>query len=555
MIAPGADARRVAARLALVDFPGTVPDARLERLLAAGVRGVVLFRKNVETAPQVAALTAALRAVAAAAGAPAPWVAIDHEGGTVNRFVAMPADPTRPARPPRRGAGAAGAGAGASGAIAPPPEAAAPYAVTALPSAMALGAAGDPALARAAGGVAGRELRALGIHVDFAPVLDVNSHPANPVIGTRAFGDDPAAVSRLGLAFAEGLAAEGVAPVVKHFPGHGDTHLDSHLALPRVDHDRRRLEAVELAPFAAAVQAGVPGVMTAHVVVPALDLSGAPATMSAAMLTGLLRTTMGYDGVICSDSLRMRAIADHYGIAEAAAAAVAAGCDVLLVLGPAAMQDEVLDRLAVAVERGEIAAGRIADALARLDRLGERWVASPSPRRVADPAEVVGIPEHHALAKTVAEAAVTLVTRRAGVVPLRRPVAVVEDAADLPLPPGLSLVAALRHAGVSARSARLDEVLAPGGVGDSEAVVVLTCSRGAPSAAQADAVRRLAARAGSGLVVVATGDPYDVARFAGAGACIATYGPDPYTLDAAARVLAGGLVPRGRLPVCLEAVA
>ena len=519
---PSADARRAAGRLCFVDFSGPEVEAPLERMIADEcLAGVVLFQKNVVSPTQVAGLTAALRAIRREG--PPLWLSIDHEGGLVTRFPMSPA-PGGPA-------------------------------MTALPSAMALGAAGDPALARRAGEVAGRELRALGFSLNFAPVLDVNNNPSNPVIGTRAFGETPAQVATMGLAYAAGLEASGVASTVKHFPGHGDVTVDSHLGLPRVTHDLARLEAVELAPFAAAARAGVAAVMTAHIVFPALDPSGVPATMSAPILTDLLRTRMGFRGFVVSDSLSMRAIVDHFGAGEAAVAAVRAGCDAVLALGPVELQREILDRLADAIEHGAIPAGRVVAAADRLARAAVRWVPATAAgavtrggaasSRVADLPTAVGTAEHQAVARAIADAAVTLVCDRRGVLPLRgRRVGVVtlggDDAGSC------DLVEPLRRHGAEARACM------PGDdVSSVDYVVAVTYSRGMVAPTYAAAIKALHGRVGDRFVVLAAGDPYDLLQFPEVSTYVTTYGADPYTLDAAARVLLGALSPLGRLPVSL----
>jgi len=518
---PSADARRAAGRLCFVDFPGPALEAPLERMIADdGLAGVVLFQKNVVSAAQVAALTAALRAITREG--PPLWISIDHEGGLVTRF---------PSAPPPAGP-----------------------AMTALPSAMALGAAGNPTLARRAGEVAGRELRALGFSLNFAPVLDVNNNPANPVIGTRAFGEAPAQVAAMGLAYVDGLQAAGVAATAKHFPGHGDVTVDSHLGLPRVAHDLARLQAVELAPFAAAARAGVAAVMTAHIVFPTLDPSGVPATMSEPILTDLLRTHLGFRGFVVSDSLRMRAIVDHYGAGEAAIAAVRAGCDGVLALGPADLQRDVLDRLADAIEHGAIPAERVAAAAGRLAGAAARWVQATvggsgpggaRTHRAVDLQTAVGTPEHQAVARAIADAAVTLVRDQRGRLPLRGSrVGVVTLGGDDAVP--CDLVEPLRHHGARARACTAHDDLS-----SVDSVVAVTCSRGLMDPTRAAAIRELHRRAGDRLIVVAAGDPYDLLQFPDVSAYIATYGADPHSLDAAARVLLGALAPVGRLPVSL----
>jgi beta-N-acetylhexosaminidase len=514
----------------MVDFPGPGLSGPIERMIADWhVGGVVLFRKNVASPGQVADLTASLQRTARGAGAPPLWVAIDHEGGAVNRF-APGAGALPSASPPQR----AGAGAHPS--------------VTQFPSAMALGAAGDPTLAREAGAAAGRELRALGINLNFAPVMDVNCNPANPVIGARAFGESTALVEAMGLAYIEGLQSAGVAAVAKHFPGHGDVTVDSHLALPLVPHNTARLEAVEIPPFFAAVRAGVAAVMSAHIVYPALDPSGVPATMSAPILTGILRGRWGYRGIVCSDSLSMRAIADHYGAGDAAVAAVRAGCDLVLALGPEALQAEVLERLARAIETGEVPGARVADALGRLESPAVPWVAARTGHTPSGGQADHGA--HADLARRIAEAAVTLVRDQWGLVPLRTGrigVVVVTTSGAGPGDEAYpDLAAALRqyHPAVveMAAGVRSHQV---------ECVVAVTYTRGAPPAAVVEALRSLLPQAGDRLIVVAAGDPYDLQQFPDVPTYLATYGPDAPSMDAAARVLLGFVQPRGRLPVTL----
>jgi beta-N-acetylhexosaminidase len=530
VIRPGREARRAAGRLCLVDFSGTDPSIRIERLIVEDrISGVVLFRKNVASASQVAALTAALRRIARhayrQARVPPVWVAIDHEGGAVNRFAPSAHDP-------------APAGAGAMAAITP------------LPSAMSLGAAGDPALARLAGCVAGRELRAMGVNLNFAPVLDINSNPANPVIGARAFGESPALVEGMGLAYLDGLQSAGVGAAAKHFPGHGDVTVDSHLALPRVEHGADRLEAVEMAPFAAAVRAGVAAVMTAHVAFPGLDPAGVPATMSRPILRGILRERWGYRGLICSDSLSMRAIVDHHRVGDAAVAAVLAGCDLLLALGPDALQDEALEHLALAIEHGDIPADRLAETMRRLDEAAGRWGSDAAPPRGL--ADVVGSPEHAAIARRIAEAAVTLVRDRAGMIPLkaaRVDVVTVPAASGDDTPLRFAPWLCRYHPAVTEIAA--DDLARDDPAGGNDTVIAVMCTRGMPAPSQVALIRHLYRRLRDRLIVLAAGDPYDLLQFPEVPAYLVTYGPDGPSLDAAARILVGLVRPRGRLPVTL----
>lgn len=346
---------RSVARMFCVGFPGTTPPAHLSALFARGVASTILFKRNVESAAQFAALTRALKAMAEG-----PLLtSIDQEGGRVRRL--------------RDG-------------------------FTEVPSMRAIGETNDPALARAAGRVLARELRAVNVDLDFAPVLDVDTNPKNPVIADRSFGPTPELVSRMGVALLQGLQDAGVAACGKHFPGHGDTSQDSHVDLPRLPHALARLEAVELPPFQAAIEAGVASIMTAHVIFEPLD-ARFPATMSRPPLDGILRDRFHFDGVVISDDLEMKAIADHYGIDEAVVRGTNAGVDLFLVCHTDALQHRAIDALIAAVERGDVPRARIDEANRRLDVLFARYVR---PATAELPEGVLGCAEHLAVVEAIA---------------------------------------------------------------------------------------------------------------------------------------------------------
>ena len=345
------DLLRRCAGLFVVGFPGEAPDDGVRALTDLGVAGAILFKRNVASADQVASLTRALKRHA---GRPF-LTAVDQEGGRVARL---------------RGA---------------------PF--TALPPMRELGRARDPEFAERAGRLLGWEVRAVGFDWDFAPVLDVDTNPRNPVIGDRAFHSDPQVVAELGVALGQGLEAMGVAACGKHFPGHGDTAKDSHLDLPALPHDLRRLRDVELVPFEAWAKAGLASVMTAHVVFEALEKER-PATMSARVLDGLLRRELGYQGVIVSDDLEMKAIADHFTVEEAAVEGLKAGVDVFLVCHHAEVQRRAIEAVAKAVTDGRVSEARLEDALGRVAKLVRRFC-----RPAEDLRSTLDTPEHRALAK------------------------------------------------------------------------------------------------------------------------------------------------------------
>jgi beta-N-acetylhexosaminidase len=316
---------RLCGQLLTVGFDGTeAPPSLLQRIAASEVGGVMLFRPNIASPPQVAALVASLRQ---AAPPDAPLVvAVDQEGGLVQRL-----------RSP----------------------------LTEWPAMLSVGSAADPEQTERVGHALGDELAALGIGWDLAPVLDVHTNPANPVIGTRAFGVTPERVIEQALAFWRGLRRAGLAGCGKHFPGHGDTRADSHFELPVVDHDAERLRRVELRPFGAAAGAGIEAIMTAHVLYPALDAEH-PATMSRRILGDVLRGELGFRGVIVSDDLGMKAIADRQPAGELAVGCVAAGCDLLLVREPAARQQAAFEGLVRAAEASSEMRARVEESAARV---------------------------------------------------------------------------------------------------------------------------------------------------------------------------------------------
>ncbi|HLV67211.1 MAG TPA: beta-N-acetylhexosaminidase [Polyangiaceae bacterium] len=338
-----------AARLFCVGFHGLEPSPELAELTKRGVRSVVLFARNVGEPREVAELTRRLKALTSEPLA----VAVDQEGGNVRRL--------------RRG-------------------------FSEIPSMRAIGRTGDAELAHATGKLLGSELRAVGIDVAFAPVLDVDTNPENPVIGARSFGSDPELVARLGVALARGIESVGVAACGKHFPGHGDTALDSHLALPRLAHARERVDAIELVPFRAAARAGVASMMTAHVVFSALD-PVLPATLSRSVL-GVLREDVGYDGLVISDDLEMRAVLDHFGLEEAVLLGLEASIDLFLVCHTPERMHRAIDAVIHGVESGRIAADRLDEAVARVDSFLARWAAPLYAPRTLD---VLRSPEHQAL--------------------------------------------------------------------------------------------------------------------------------------------------------------
>ena len=337
--------------LVMVDIPGTSLDAETAEFLRRHhVRAICLFRRNLGTEDEIRKLTADLREVMG----PNALIGIDQEGGSTIRATFLPQ----------------------------------------APAAMALGAIGDEALCEEVGATVARGLRSLGINWNFAPVLDVNNNPGNPVIAERSFSEDPDEVARLAAAWMRGSLREGVACCVKHFPGHGDTATDSHHALPTVDKSVAELEALELKPFRALAHArgatpAAPSVMTAHIVYPQIDPEH-PATLSRPVLTGLLRESIGYDGVVITDALMMKAVHDRYGHALGAVMALQAGADMPLAQGSLAEQAATVKAIEAALQEGHLLPADVKKSEARLVALAAAYPVSPraydAAQRAADDA-------------------------------------------------------------------------------------------------------------------------------------------------------------------------
>jgi beta-N-acetylhexosaminidase len=320
---------REAAAVVVAGFDGKSLPRATARLIDLGLAGAILFKWNVGSPEEVAALCRELKEQAGAR----PFLnCADQEGGRVARL----RDGFTPLPPMRR-----------------------------------IGEIGEASLAQSAGSLLARELRAVGFDLDLAPVVDVDSNPANPVIGDRSFSNSPQVCARLGAALVRGIQDSGVAACAKHFPGHGDTLQDSHLTLPRLPHDLERLRRVEWPPFAAAIQAGVASIMTAHVIFEALD-PDLPATLSARALAPL-RGELAFNGVIISDDLEMAAIARGWPVDLAAPMALKAGCDLLLVCHHVEQQQLAVEALARSAEQSIEFRDRLLDAAGRVRRLAETW--------------------------------------------------------------------------------------------------------------------------------------------------------------------------------------
>jgi beta-N-acetylhexosaminidase len=503
-----ADLNRLAAGVLMVGFPGKMVPEETRDLLRSGVRNVILFARNLGAEEEVRRLTHELRQL----GGDDMLIGIDHEGGRVNRFSQV---------------------------------------ATRWPSPMAWVATDDVALARRASEISARELSALGINLNFAPVTDLLADHRNPVLGVRCFSDDPVTAAHFAAAFVEGHLAASVGTTAKHFPGHGSTPVDSHVDLPRVDRSLPELQAMDLVPFTAALAAGADGVMISHVWFPHLDAEPLPASLSRT-IGALARDVMGPDGLMVTDCMEMGAIQRHVGTGEAVVRAVESGADLVLVSHRVDRQREALDALVAAAETGRIPQQRLEDSNRRLAEVRGRNHVSPGP-----------LPrEGEAMAREIALRAITLVRDERAVLPLNlrpdEPLGVVTFA------PGQATSVEGRRAQTpgmlgAARTHHNNVVEVVAGDEDTERVLsalagvdtVLVGTSFATGRPWQAALVRAILEYGKSLVVLALADPFDLLAFPEAPAYLAVYGEEPFLLEAAIDVLFGTAPPSGRLPVGL----
>lgn len=481
--------------------------------------GIIYFPRfnNVNNPRQIAELSNGIQRVAAGQRIPVPMlISTDQEQGLVNR-------------------------------IGPP--------VTQFPGNMALGAARRTSDAHHAAWITGEELRALGVMQNLAPVADVNVNALNPVIGVRSFAENPQLVARLTAAQVQGYQDAGVSATAKHFPGHGDTTVDSHTGLPVIDHSRSEWERIDLPPFRAAIAQGVDAIMTAHIVVPSLDPSGDPATLSAPIMTGLLRTELGYDGVVITDALDMAGVRDKYGDDRVPVLALQAGVDQLLM--PPDL-DLAYRSVLAAVRSGELSEHRIDESVLRVLRLKfQRGLVRDPYVDLGAINRVVGTSAHLAQSQRIAGRTTTLIK---------------DDADLIPLPPGPRSVLVTGR-GATTTSTLAERIAARGATASayetgpdpdqatintavskatsSDLVVVATTN--AWTEANSGQRRLVQALLGSGtpVIAVAVRDPYDIAYFPDAPGFLAIYSSTTPALESFTRVLFGEITPTGKLPVTI----
>ncbi|WP_031509338.1 glycoside hydrolase family 3 protein [Streptomyces megasporus] len=476
---------------------------------------------NVRDPRQIAHLSNGLQRAARSTGARVPLlISIDQEGGSVVYRLTAPA--------------------------------------TLLPGNMALAAGRSEDDTRLSAEIIGRELAALGITQNYAPVADVNVNPANPVIGVRSFGSDPTTAAALVGAAVRGYHRGGVSSAAKHFPGHGDTDTDSHTGLPQINHTREELDRIDLPPFRTAIARGVDTIMTAHIVVPALDPSGVPATMSRPIITGLLREELGFDGLIVTDALDMQGASGQFPPDVAPVQALKAGCD-QLVLAP--KMDIAYNAVLEAVRGGEISEERLDASVVRvLEHKIRRGLVKDPYVDEARAERIVGAERHTTAAQAITDRTITLVRNEGGLLPLSpaaRSVLVTGWGADTTRTLADAIAArngqsaTVLETGAAPSAARVTEAASAAAGHDLVVVAVNAVAAGGDKgAAQARLVQALIAT-GKPVVAVAVRNPYDIRNFPNVPAYLATYSYGAPSLRAAVRALYGDLSPAGKLPVTI----
>lgn len=512
-------------RLLIAGFKGVTMSEEIKHLIHTyHIGGIILFGRNIGTPEEILLLTNSLQTEAKKAGYKTPLlICIDQENGVVRRL-----------------------GEG----------------TTIIPGAMLLGATHDPANARKAGFMTGKELKALGINWNLAPVVDVNNNPKNPVIGVRSFGEDPASVAEMAKNSMQGMQEAGVMTTLKHFPGHGDTSVDSHLDLPVIDHDLDRLHAVELVPFKECMAAGADAIMSAHVYFPALEKKeNVPATLSHSVMTGLLREELGFNGVITTDCMEMDAIAKRIGTVEGCVQAVEAGVDFVMVSHLHDLQEHAVIRLAEAVESGRITEQRIDESIERIEKLARKytsWEEIDSNNAVA---EFVGSRKHHDEMKEIYVQGITEVKgpgipiepndRVLLIHPKNEYAMMVEDKRYATL----TMAEQLKKIHGNVVSMEVDKEI-PDDVDMKELaneydhIVVLTLNADKHEN-QRQLVNELLA-SGKPVDVIAVRSPYDASYFPNANRVICTYEFTESAFEVVAAYVAGKNSINGRLPVTID---
>ncbi|MGB3260129.1 beta-N-acetylhexosaminidase [Paenisporosarcina sp.] len=513
-------------RLLIAGFKGTTMSPEIKRLIHEyHIGGVILFGRNIGTPQEILALTQSLQHEAKTAGYTSPLlICIDQENGVVRRL-----------------------GEG----------------TTIIPGAMLLGATHDPNQAFKAGQMTGKELKALGINWNLAPVVDINNNPKNPVIGVRSFGEDALEVTDMAKNSMLGMQESGVMTTLKHFPGHGDTSVDSHLDLPVIAHDLKRLHEVELVPFKECIAAGADAIMSAHVYFPALESqANTPATLSRSVITGLLREELGFDGVVTTDCMEMDAIAKGIGTVNGCVKAVEAGVDLVMVSHIHPLQEQSILKIVEVVENGLISEQQIDHSIERIERMIAKYTSWADIENSRELPSFIGSDAHHTEMKSIYEEGITLVSGDGQpigpddkvllIYPTNEYATMVEDKRYATLSMAEKLKKVHQHVDIiEIEPSQYDRVISQvvEEAKTYDRIVALTLNA-VQHPNQQQLIHQLI-ETGTPVDVVAIRTPYDAAQFQKANRMICTYEFTQTSFEVVAEYLVGKTQINGRLPVSI----
>ncbi len=511
-------------QMIMAGFPSDSFDDHVRELIHEHhIGNIILFSRNVGDSNQIQSLTREIQGnMMEGIGLPA-LISIDQEGGMVTRIF--------------------------DGA-------------TLLPGSMAISATGDVDNARKIGEIMGKELKALGINMNLAPTLDVNNNPLNPVIGVRSYGEDPQRVAEFGLEFIKALQGEGVIATGKHFPGHGDTQVDSHLDLPLVPHTMDRLNEVELYPFKVAIEGGIDAIMTAHILFKELAEEDRPATLSYNIITKLLRGDLGFEGLVITDSMEMDAISKYYGTAKAAVMSICAGADLILVSHTLKTQIETVDKIKKAVDNGVIPMERIDESVERILAMKRKYgildAKKPAIEKPAYDSEA-----HVTIAQRISEDSITVVKDEKNLLPIKvediltispTPALMtgVEDSSKM-VDPFAKMVANRLGGDYSVMEVDPDDsyIEAMAKKAEGRGLVIVGTYNANLNPGQVKLIEEIYRR-NENIIVVALRNPYDVLEFQYISTYICAYEYTPLSIYSLLEILSGSREPVGKLPISLE---
>jgi len=510
--------RQKIGQLIFTGFPSTTPSEAFIRVVKEyKIGNVILFANNISSALQVRKLCTDLQClISEYIGIPA-FISVDQEGGMVVRLTQD---------------------------------------CTNVPGAMAIAATGNPKNAFIAGQITGKELYALGINIDLAPTIDVNSNPSNPVIGVRSYGENPKDVTEYGLEMMRGLTSSGVLSVLKHFPGHGDTAVDSHLALPKVDKALEELEQTHMLPFKIAIEQGAEAIMTSHILFPQIEKENKPATLSRTILTDILKHKLGFKGLLVTDCLEMNAIKEHYGTAKGALEALKAGADMVFISHSADIVEEAVLLIEKAVETSELPLERVEDALSKVLKYKKKYAVSD---RAVD-ISIVGSEANRREAARISSESIALIRDSRKQLPVTNEdilfvgchashitnvMSLIDKKFNFPDFMAEKFGGESLLIGTSPEPGDLERVLA---AAKGKKTVVFGTYNGHLFKGQLDILNRLCKEHGN-VIAIALRNPYDLGLIDVNAAAIAAYEYTPLSLETLVKVLKGEIEPRGKLCV------